>query len=745
MKTLKALILMIAMATTGFAQISFTPYHYGSDLNDIANDIAIDYLGNTYITGSFNSTTISFEGIVLTNSDPGSNTYDLFVVKMDPSGMIEWAVQSMGTGDEWGYGICTDGSGHIYISGAFNGADMQLGTTTPTTLTNALAGGGTYDAFAFELEPISGEPVNNWHMSGLKDDYANNVEYNTTLSKVMVVGSFNSDNINFSGYPMVANSATTTTFDAFLAELDPVGATTSNVMKPDGLLDDYATDVAIDPSGLTYMVGNFESDFLTCGAFVLSNPTTPSSEIFYAAYDGTGYSLAQTATGELDDYVNGATVDVHGDLLLTGTFFSPLLHFGTGIEVTHSSTIAFEDGDYFLAKIDATGMAQWAKGADADADPNWNFDDVGKEVVTNVDGEIYVIGWFHSNKFALAPGRTLVNTTNNNYAEIFLAKYSDAGNLIWATDAKGSWDNDYGEGIALNPETGCLTYTGWFQSTSLAFGMSVLTNTSDPNGDLFVVTSCEENAVTKPCDAFSDSLHTGIGAPGSLDPDWMIVEDPSGGTVPRNAVSCTEPTGWNPPFAGTHYLSTVNPPNVTVLDTFVFERQFYVDPTALEPGLLFAVMVDDIARIYINDVYQGSANSFYVPTCFYIPPSMPGIVGGLNTLRVEVINTLPSFMGFDLIGWVCSDTYVGEEDPDPVINEEAMKIFPNPAHDQVTISSKTDMKYVAIRTITGKLVKSMTLDSDMIKLNIGEMPTGMYLVQIQTDQGWMMDKLMVSH
>jgi hypothetical protein len=97
---------------------------------DIATSVAVDKLGNVYVSGYFKSPTISFGPTSLTNA--GGNTYDLFIVKYNSNGEVVWAKSSGGTGDDRAYGIAVDYLGNCFITGYFVSSTITFGSTTLT-------------------------------------------------------------------------------------------------------------------------------------------------------------------------------------------------------------------------------------------------------------------------------------------------------------------------------------------------------------------------------------------------------------------------------------------------------------------------------------------------------------------------------------------------------------------------------------------------------------------------------------
>ena len=85
-----------------------------------------------------------------------------------------------------------------------------------------------------------------------------------------------------------------------------------------------------------------------------------------------------------------------------------------------------------------------------------------------------------------------------------------------------------------------------------------------------------------------------------------------------------------------------------------------------------------------------------------------------------------------------------------VVNEqEAFKIYPNPANEQITLAftaSSVQKSDISIFDISGKLVKSFKIDrkpSTTINLNVADLSTGVYFVRTQSESGSRVEKLII--
>jgi hypothetical protein len=113
----------------------------GGTATDLITGLQVDRRGGIYITGYFNSPTITVGGTpFLTNKEGGLGFSDLFVAKYNPDfkpakGIVGGSKEN----DDRSYGIALDRSGAVYIVGDYKGsAEFQNNTITAT--------GGTWDA-----------------------------------------------------------------------------------------------------------------------------------------------------------------------------------------------------------------------------------------------------------------------------------------------------------------------------------------------------------------------------------------------------------------------------------------------------------------------------------------------------------------------------------------------------------------------------------------------------------------------
>ncbi len=622
---------------------------YGGNDTDVGNAVAVDASGNTYITGTFKSPTLDFgSGVILTNT--GNN--DMFVAKFNSSGNIVWAENASGTGDEIGHDITIDPStGDVYVIGSFSGGSITFGTLSP------LPSSGGSDIYIVKINSTGTPQWSVGSTGGSSDEFGNAIKYFS--GNVYAVGSFESSSFSLGG--ITATNSNPPFSDVFVTCLNAAG-TTSWIKVPKGDENDYGIDIDVcSVTGDIYITGYFSSSILEflSGVFTLTN--TGNYDAFIARYTPGGIcNWAINPTGTKDDFSRGIAVDAAGDAYITGNFFSPSLSLG-GVSVSNSGSL---NSDYFVAKCSPSSTSFiWAQSANGNYYPQWNFDDVGKSLVLDNCGNLYVTGWYNSFVINFGTG-FITNATNNNYSELFVAKYnSSTGNILQLFQGHEVM-NDQGMDVAVNDCT-CPVVTGWFNDKLNLSGTYLSHVNPVGTSDLYVGQICNDTC-SQPCDYPIEHLNTGDGIPiGGTDANWVITSWPAG-INPTSVVACpwfgsSGPIGWSyhPPLPGTQWISVYDSAFTTPqapTGIYKFKRKFSIDSLQCEnPILTLCILVDDTAAIYLNGSYIGKASSLSTPTTLSVSGYGP-FINGTNTLEVVVNNLIDNQMAFDLWGSVCCNS-----------------------------------------------------------------------------------------
>ena len=364
--------------------------HAGGASYDGGKGIAVDYNGNSYVTGDFKGSA-TFGTTTLTSSGYYD---DIFVAKLDINGNWLWAKQAGGTSDDFGYGIAVDVYGNSYVTGYFYSSSCSFGTTT---LTNS----GNEDIFVAKLNSNG-----NW----LWAKQAGGKSYDTSYG-IAVDTNGNSYVI---GYFWSSSTFGTTTLtsrgeiDIFVAKLDSNGNWLW-AKKAGGQSNDGGRSIAVDADGNSYVTGFFWFS-AAFGATTLT--TSRWEDIFVAKLDSNGNWLWAKQAGGID-YDSGTSfaVDTYGNSYVTG-YFEGNATFGTTTLTSSGSA------DIFVAKLSSNGNWLWAKKAGG------TESDISNSIAVDDNGNSYVTGYFEeSTTFGIT---TL--TSSGDY-DIFVAKLGEVNSI----------------------------------------------------------------------------------------------------------------------------------------------------------------------------------------------------------------------------------------------------------------------------------------------------------------------------
>ena len=209
---------------------------FGGTGNDVANVIAVDSSGNSYITGNFYGT-VDFGGGDVTSAG-GS---DIFVLKLNSSGTFQWVKTFGSTSSDLGYGIAVGSSGNSYITGYFNGTvDFGGGDITSA---------GSSDIFVLKLDSSG---TFQWvkTFGSAASDYGYAIAVDSSGNSYIT--GYYGGTIDFGGGDVTTNG----NWDVFVLKLNSSG-TFQWVNTYGGTSLDYGYGIAVDSSGNSYATGAF--------------------------------------------------------------------------------------------------------------------------------------------------------------------------------------------------------------------------------------------------------------------------------------------------------------------------------------------------------------------------------------------------------------------------------------------------------------------------------------------------------
>ncbi len=465
--------------------------------NNGGNAIAADAAGNLYVAGTFTSPAITFGSTTLSNDSSG--TADIFLVKYNAAGVVQWAKRAGGKQNESVKSIATDLAGNVIIAGTYDDSIITFGTTTLDersrlcVFTNGMYL-VKYDTLGNILWANGVDSVQTDHCFsivsfedlGVTTDIHNNIYLSISYDAEFFFGS----HYYYSGGGGCASGCS----GGAILKYNSFGDTLLTINITGYFASIFIHSVAVDSQSNIFFTSKAGDD----GSFNIQSSTRSLLGYFSTSYfanflivkldsigrgkwcntlvvnDGSPWiftlipSITVTSTNQI--YVAGVfnnSYVVIGNYDTASSYFSAITDTLRNID---SGTY-----DFFIAKYDSSGNFIWAKRAGGIGDEKVNG--ISKDVL----GNVYVTGSFTSPSIDFDSGIVLTNSGGTN---LFIIKYTADGNVVWAKNVTGTGGN-WANGITTD-NSNAIYVTGAFTGDSLSCDTNLLINYSTSSQDMFV-------------------------------------------------------------------------------------------------------------------------------------------------------------------------------------------------------------------------------------------------------------------
>ncbi len=346
------------------------------DFDDMASALAVDGVGNVYITGTSHS---SWGEPAAGYTHNGAD--DAFVAKLDTNGNLLWNVFLGSDDDDNGEGIAVDSSGNVYVSGS-SMADWYI---TEQTLVFHHTSSWVRDVFVAKLN-TSGALIWNRFMGGEYNDISSGLAVDSSGSIYVTGYSYGPWLLDLNGETHVPVAPFTDGgVDVFVARLNNDGTGVWNTFMGSSE-DDISEDIAVDGSGSVYVTGrSFASWGSPVNLFVTPAGGVQPTNAFAARLDGGGILQWNTFMSGQEVGAGGQSIiaDNEGNLYVTGISSGDT--WGTPVIVTGDDP-SFSGGAFVVNLSTAAGTEQW------NAFLGGGFSDNGMGIALDGSGDIYVAG-----------------------------------------------------------------------------------------------------------------------------------------------------------------------------------------------------------------------------------------------------------------------------------------------------------------------------------------------------------------
>jgi hypothetical protein len=411
--------------------LAFSSYLGGTRV-DMGQRIAVDAVGNAYLTG----TTTSPDFPATTGAPIASDRDEVFVAKVNPEGSaLVYATYLGGTGNDRGRDVAIDPAGHAYLTGFTDSADFPVRNAVQPT-----PGGSLGDAFVAELSTAGDALVYATYLGGSRRDIGESIAVDPSGNAYVTGSTISSDFPTTAHAFQPALGGIDPSQDAFVTKVAPGGTALVYSTFLGGGEGDGGIGIAVNARGNAYVTGVTGS-----GDFPRVRPFQPFAfrgivDAFVTKVSEDGSSLVYSGNlgGDETDVGLDIAVDAFDRAVVGGLTSSD--DFPTLRPLQPALGGSF---DGFVTIVSAAGSTLF-----------WStyFGGTSRDEITGIAldnaGNVHVVGRTFSSDFPVikpvqaAPGGNL---------DAFVAKIDvQKLQVVYATYLGGEGDDD-GGGIAVDP------------------------------------------------------------------------------------------------------------------------------------------------------------------------------------------------------------------------------------------------------------------------------------------------------
>jgi hypothetical protein len=507
-------------------------------------------------------------------------------------------------------------------------------------------------------------------------------------------------------------SASTSYYDFYILKLDPNGNFLWAKKFGGNTGDDYANSITVDNNNNIVVTGYFFGNNIdfdpNAGTTLLSSYGL--RDIFILKLDPSGNLIWVKQIGQASnsDECYSITSDINSNIYISGNFVNTIdFDPNAGIyNLTASTALGYS----YILKLNSNGDFVWAKQFGGDGSAYINY---GK------DNHIYITGNFsYTNGVDFDPTSGADSLYSvNNFQDIYVMKMDTSGNYKWATSAGGS-DDDMSNAVTADIN-GNVYITGIFQSTLCPMGTTTLTNSSN--------TGTYWDIFTAKLDPFGNFI-------------WA---KKLGGNQDDKSFSVSIDNNSNVYTTGYYRTNVDFDPSTT--STFTLNSGTNYN--------LFIQKLDQNGNFqWAGDIGgTGTAYKYYAGNSIFLNNNNEILVGGNVTGTIDADPTSSTFTM--TASATASNAFIlklnGSGTATFIKNHELsdnFKIYPNPSSQEITIelNSKNKISQITITNYLGEqIIKMDNIENNLQKININNLPAGIYQVSINSNNQILSSKLVI--
>ncbi|WKZ15777.1 MAG: SBBP repeat-containing protein [Candidatus Jettenia caeni] len=406
--------------------------YLGGNNSDEGYKIAVDSLGNAYITGETRSDTFPAISALYKNKIGDARFSDVFVTKLNASGTrIVYSTYLGGNSDDIGNGIAVDSSGNVSVTGFTNS------TNFPTVMALYKNKEGESDAFITKINASGDNLVYSTYLGGSSSDWGRGIAVDT-FGNAYITGWTYSN--NFPTVSTIMGSKTAGYQDAFITKINPSGSELMYSLYLGGNNYDTGNGIAVDTFGNAYVTGYTNSTNFPIVSAIHKSYAGGYHDAFITKINPSGNKLVYSTYlgGSGDDIGYEVAVDVSGNAYITGLTWSN--NFPTTLPLYKNIA---GNNDVFITKLNTAGTVIYSTYLGG------SMYESGHGIAADISGNAYITGVTRSDDFPVTSALYERGAGNN---DAFIVKLNAAGNKLLYSLYLGGDNEDAGYGVAVDTE-----------------------------------------------------------------------------------------------------------------------------------------------------------------------------------------------------------------------------------------------------------------------------------------------------
>jgi hypothetical protein len=503
------------------------------------------------------------------------------------------------------------------------------------------------------------------------------------------------------------------------------------------------TSMTTDSQNNVYSAGFFECPFIVFGSDTLFNTEKDAGQsyygkdIFLAKFSPEGNIIwSKSFGGKLDDLGHQIITDANDNVYLTGTITS-------SFSIDTFLVESFGAPDFVIMKFNSDGKLLWVESVGGDKS------DEAFDLTLDKEGNLFITGKFSSPRLNF--DGIIIENQDENYPNIFVAKYGNTGNILWAksfnsgisgTITTDLFGNCFITGYSFNPvisfdhitlDTGSLFVTKldkngnvlWAKRGKYGSGSSLK---ADEHGNVYVAGSFSGKSLiledrelpqTSPFLSISDIFFAKYDSSGTL-----LWAKSFGGTDDERVDALLINTSGNVYLAGSFHSNEVN------FDSIIVKRNGWVHGSTSDIFIakfdtngkaMWATSAGGDESETIMGITSDNEENLFISGNF----SSPTFTLGKTTLTNEFSARSHIFIA-KLSNQITS---VSEE-----VKNDVISLFPNPTANQFHISIPEPGNWtITIYTLDGQPVFKKELTEANAMIDLSGKAKGAYMYQLLKD------------